>query len=102
MIRISNISIFGFNDLEVNNQNIIKEFIMNLDFYDYQNKTNLNDLIGQIEMDDNNIYIYFFTSPENNQLEIIINILHYLIDKKQFRGNYTFFETVKYKLQYDN
>lgn len=101
MIKISNISIFGFNDLEAKHQSIIKELIMHIDMHDFNNKTEINNLIGQIEIDSNQIYIYFFKTPDRNQLEIIVNILHYLIDKKQFLGYYTFFEITKYNLQYD-
>ena len=74
MIKISDIRIFGFNDLEANDQTLIKEFIMHLDYYDAKEKTNINKIIGQIEIEKREIYIYFFTSPERNQLEIVIGI----------------------------
>jgi hypothetical protein len=102
MIKISNISIFGFNDLEGNEQRLIKDFIMHIDFHDYKNKTKLNDLIGQIEIHKNEFFIYFFTSPERNQLEIIVGILNYIRDINQFIGDFTFLETSKYVIRYDN
>jgi hypothetical protein len=101
MKKISEICIFGFNDLDAKDQSLIKEFIMHLDYYDNKEKTNINKFIGQIEIESSEIYIYFYGSPERNQLEIVIGILNYLLNRYQFKGNYTFYELSKYNLQYE-